>query len=202
MIHYSENTEHRAAITPRPARPIDKSEKRVAVVALTFLGLIAVILALVTAAFVVPYDDFSSIPKEQNEFGEAILTNVSEYTEDGLPIINFGETISYEVETCNNGVDLDVEKWLESYGKYSPTSEAQLAPDERTGAIIIALQRFFVPEPICVDGTVEVDIPGRINRDIVYSLKVDYSYQANPLRTETVSTRTEKFYLAPKNEGG
>ena len=199
MSHYYESTEHRAK--PRPARPVDKSEKRVAVVTLTLLGVIAVMLALVTVAFVVPYDDFSTTPKDQNESGEAILKGVSEYTEEGVPIINFGESISYEVETCNNGVDLYVEKWLESYGKYSPSSEAELEPDERTGAVIIALQEFFVPEPICTDGTVVVEIPGRINRDIVYSLKVDYAYQANPLRTEIVSTRTEKFYLAPKSEG-
>ena len=199
MTHYGENLTHRAK-SSRPAQPIDKTEHRVVVATLVLLGVIAVMLALVTAAFVVPYDDFSQVSKNQNNEGEALLKNIDERTEEGLPIVHLGDTISYDVETCNDGVDLYVEKWLESYGRYSPTSEVSLNADQRTGAIIIASQEFFVPEPICVDGTVEVKIPERINRDIVYGLRVTYTYQANPLRKETIVTRTEKFYLSPEIE--
>ena len=145
-------------------------------------------------ATVWPYNEFSSEPLDPNEDGFAKITSdTGRFTEEGYPIVN--RSFSYNVHTCNNGVDLFVEKWLDSYGKYTPTSEIELGPEDRSGAVLIAVQEFYVPEAICADGVVEITIPGRVNPDIVYSLRVVYAYQGNPLNVVETVTRTEKFFL-------
>ena len=178
-------------------------KKTVSLAASVVIGMLGFALFITIASIIAtiwPYNEFSQEPKEPNENGEAtITTDTGELTEDGIPIVE--QKLSYEVETCNNGVNIFVEKWLDSYGKYSTTSKVSLEDTEKSGSILIAVQEFYVPEPVCTDGTIEVTIPGRVNRDILYKLRVTYSYKGNILNTVSDTKYTELFYLSPNPSG-
>lgn len=107
----------------------------------------------------------------------------------GMPILRPGDDIILPVEFCNEDVDVVSERWLES-----PRFSVYSSGDDYTpvGAVSIPGEQFLPPEAQCGEIDARIRIPGYI-RPGIYRLRNDNVYEANPLRSVTVTYYSEWF---------
>lgn len=166
----------------------------VLVFVLTVLAI--VVLTLFLIAFARPYDKLRiDAPEDGYE-----LMGVSEYTEDGIPVVREGTPhLMYQTEICNDAVDVEVTRWVDEYGRR--LGNAIDLPDERSSAILIETQQIFRAddEPFCT-GVVDVRTPlptdlSAFRTGGLYTFRTANTYSPSVWTYDrTVTTMTERFW--------
>lgn len=118
------------------------------------------------------------------------LYGATEHNEDGLHVVELGESIYLYVRYCNNGVDVISERFLES-----PSFSVFESSDGETPVAATALPRqdFFPQEAQCGYSRVQFSIPEYIIPG-VYRLKNVNFYSLNPLRQKESVTYYSEFF--------
>lgn len=119
---------------------------------------------------------------------------------DGMPVVERSLALK-DLDICNDGFDVEAEKWLDSFGKYTPNSKIVVDDNIRTGSVLIQKQIFYVDTSICTKNYVEVRIPGHINSGLIYEMRIQYRYKPNFAKTETVEIVSEPFVYEDGGRG-
>lgn len=166
---------------------------------LSALGLCLAALALGVAVhwLLRPYDDLTM---EVINDGK-IVNPVDHREEDGLPVVEPGQVVVFDVETCNKGVSTVTERWMDSPTSQSQSRElASDAPDSITsysiGSVVFQNETAF-----CGVVQIRINIPLFVPRNRIYTLRYETTYRPNPIRTVPVTVESEELYLADTMEG-
>lgn len=161
-------------------------------VAWAAVALSAGILGGVVLAWVWPYDSIRTEPYE--------LVGTGEVTSDGMIVVREGSPVVYRTEFCNEGVDVRLARWADQYGPYFDGAGDQLSDageDERSVSYPMDVRDFYSIDPGCGTATAKVVLSPPFPANRIYRVRTTSRYEANPLRTVSVSNETEPFlYLA------
>ena len=161
-----------------------------ATMVLLAVGLVAVFYWLLR-----PYDDLTM---EVIDGGK--LVDVTEYTEDGLPVIRSDDKVTFYVDTCNQGVDTTTERWMDSSNTYGQSQVLVEKAGESISSYGIPPVLFSNEASFCGEIKLAMKVPDFMPDGRVYSLRYETTYQANPLRSIPVTVESEEFYLAPNDK--
>jgi len=123
----------------------------------------------------------------------ALITD--ERTSDGIPVYRLDERLKYTTSICNQGVNINADRFLDSYGRALGTSAD---PRDTRSASFLAREATFYAEgedPFCLDDIpVSFGFPAATDPGF-YKLRTNNSYSPNFLTSRTNVTVTELFLL-------
>ena len=183
-----------------PGAPAPGTARYAAAVVTAILAAATIAGLLFLVARYWPYENFTAIPQTDVVNGGAeMLDDLIDLqrTEADLPIVDVEtEGLYIDVEFCNPGYDLRIERWFDRYMDNETAESTPAEFDEPSLSYLFRLQEAQVPDRVCpVEAPVPVDLPDDLPPGI-YRLRVEYIYKPNvfaPERNEQL--RTEPFHV-------
>lgn len=171
-----------------------RAAKRLHFASYTILVGVLLILAFTIGLLVWPYNNFS--------YGEPGPLKTQERTSTGLPVVRQGQPVKWDQPFCNHGVPTHSDRWADIYG--TPTQagfvDEKFPMGIRVASFEIPSIKFYGYQDTCETTEVYAIMPNYIAPGAVYRLRIDTSYQPNPIRTITSTISTEPFLLLAPGE--
>lgn len=128
---------------------------------------------------------------------------VDERTSDGVAVIRVGENINYRIDFCNTGVDILAERWFDSFGNVSETSDISRMREEFTSSTYDT-QVFYPITPSgigCFDDILISQPPSPfIAPGSYYKIRNETFFYPNFLAEGHITNQSEIFYYADVGE--